>query len=248
MKKCFSLYLSFVLIVFISCQVQYLPTKAEYRGYAIASSMPNDSAMQLLLKPYRNLLEKSMNEVVGKTDATLEKHLPEGTLNNFMADAMLFGARKKFGTAVDAAVVNYGGIRITQLPRGEVTRGKIYELMPFDNLLILQNIRGDSLLLFLHFIAERGGWPLAGIKMQIRAKKAVNVFVGNQPLDINKVYVIANSDYVANGGDNASLLKNFSQLNKGYLMRDALFDYIAALKEEGKHISAHLEKRISYAQ
>jgi 2',3'-cyclic-nucleotide 2'-phosphodiesterase (5'-nucleotidase family) len=84
--------------------------------------------------------------------------------------------------------------------------------------------------------------------MQIRDKKAVNVWIGAQLLDPAKTYTVINSDYVVNGGDNAVMLKNIPQQNIGYLMRDAIFDYIKILKAEGKNISVKEEKRVTHAQ
>jgi 2',3'-cyclic-nucleotide 2'-phosphodiesterase (5'-nucleotidase family) len=129
-----------------------------------------------------------------------------------------------------------------------ITRGKIYELMPFDNTLILQKIRGEILQQVLDLMAERGGWPLAGITMQIKNKKAVNIMIGGKPMDKGKVYTIAHSDFIANGGDNADMLKPIPQQNIGYLMRDALIDYVTKLRKEGKNITATEENRVTNAQ
>ena len=202
----------------------------------------------MLIQPYADSVGKSMNQVVGYTEISLDKKQPESTLGNFMCDAVLAMAKIKYGVQVDAAFINYGGIRLTQLPAGEVTRGKIFELMPFDNLLIIQRIKGDVLLQFLDLIAARNGWPVAGLTMKIQDKKAVQVMIGGKPLDPSKEYVIANADFIANGGDNADMLRNIPQQSLGYLVRDALLDYIAMEKEKGKNISAKIENRISYAQ
>lgn len=232
----------------LSCHTAFVPTKAIYEDYRIAPGLGRDTTMAVLMAPYRDSVTRSMDLVVGTADADLEKAKPEGSLGNFMVDAMLNTARQKFGTSVDAAFTNYGGIRINQLPKGPVTRGKIFELMPFDNLLVLQQVRGDVLQQFLNLTAASGGWPVAGLTMQIRDKKAVNVLVNGQPLDPTKTYTIANSDYVANGGDDAAMLKAVPQQNRGYLLRDALFDYIQALKAQGKNISANVENRVTNAQ
>ena len=232
----------------LSCNTAFVPTQAAYNQQRITLSTPRDTAMVLLMEPYRDSVTRSMDVVVGTAATDMEKARPEGALGNFMVDAMLYGARQKFGTHVDAAFTNYGGIRITQLPKGPVTRGKIFELMPFDNLIVLQQVKGAALQQFLDLTAASGGWPVAGLTMQIKDKKAVNVRVGGQPLDPTKTYTIANSDYVANGGDDASVFRNIPQQNKGYLLRDALFDYIQALKAEGKNISAHVENRVTHAQ
>ncbi len=234
-----------LLVLLLSCSKVYRPAGVAYEGYAVSGTRV-DSALLVLTAPYRDSVERSMNEVVGTATHTLEKKQPEGTLGNFMADAMLHMGRRKFGAA-DAAFVNYGGIRLTQLPAGPVTRGKIFELMPFDNLLILQELKGSVLQEFLDLTAARGGWPVAGLSLQIRDGKAVNVTVGGQPLDPAKTYRIINSDYIATGGDNAVMLKVLPYRNIGYLIRDALFEYIQVLKAEGRPISATEEKRITHA-
>ena len=240
--------ISLLFLILTSCNTLFLPTKAEHSSYRVTPSMPKDSAMVSLMQPYKDSVERGMNRVIGEAAITLEKDQPAGTLNNFMADAMYVMAKQKYGVPIDAAFVNYGGIRITQLAAGPVTTGKIFEVMPFDNLLILQQVKGSVLQQFLDLTAAWGGWPVAGMTMQIQNKKAVNVKIGGQPLDLNKTYTIANSDYVANGGDNAAMLKSIPQQSNGYLMRDAIFDYIKMLQAQGKNISVNEDNRVSNAQ
>ena len=189
-----------------------------------------------------------MNAIVGHAELSMDKKMPESMLGNFMADAFLSMAKEKFNTHVDISLMNYGGIRLTQLPAGPVTRGKIFELMPFDNLVVLQRMKGSELQVLLDLMASRGGWPVAGMSMQIKDKKAVNVTIGGQPLDPSKIYVVANSDFLANGGDELDVLRTIPQENKGYLMRDALFDYIEKLKSAGKNIGAAIENRVTNAE
>ena len=40
--------------------------------------------------------------------------------------------------------MNHGGIR-SYIPKGNITTGKIFELMPFDNLIVLQEVKGSVL-------------------------------------------------------------------------------------------------------
>jgi len=43
--------------------------------------------MGSVMKPYSDSVNKSMNDILGIADITLEKKSPEGTLGNFMVDA-----------------------------------------------------------------------------------------------------------------------------------------------------------------
>jgi 2',3'-cyclic-nucleotide 2'-phosphodiesterase (5'-nucleotidase family) len=232
----------------VSCKSVYNPSGAEYASYPIASKLAVDTVLQQVMQPYRDSVNKSMDIVIGRVDKTLEKAQPEGALGNFMADAMLYGAKHRMGITADAAFMNHGGIRINQMAAGEVTRGKIFELMPFDNIVVVQQMKGAVVQQFLDLIADDKGWPVAGLQFAIKGGKAVNVRIGGAPLDPNKTYTIVNSDYIANGGSNASMLKNIPQQNMGYLMRDAIFDYITYLKSQGKNIFANIENRVTNAQ
>jgi 2',3'-cyclic-nucleotide 2'-phosphodiesterase (5'-nucleotidase family) len=243
-------FISFCLFiwVFVSCNTLYQAGSLQYKSYRIAGIQQQDSSLVYLLKPYSDSINKSMNDIVGFVEESLDKKQPEGSLGNFMVDAFFTMAREKYNTPVDLAVLNHGGIRLTQLAAGNITRGKVFELMPFDNLLILQKIKGDVLQQFLDLIAAKGGWPVAGMTMQIKNKKAVNVVIGGKPLNEETIYVMANSDFLANGGDNADMLRPLPQITNGYLMRDAIFDYILKLKNQGKNINAKIENRVTNAE
>jgi len=250
MKKThpFTLLLLILAVAGLSCNTTYQSQSLEYKSYRINDGQAKDSAVLSFLQPYSVNVNKTMNDVIGVAAVSMDKKQPECTLGNFMVDAFLQMATEKYATKVDAAFVNFGGIRLTQLPAGNITNGKIFELMPFDNLLILQRIKGDVFQQVLDLMAAKGGWPVAGITMQIKDKKAINVLVGGKPLDMNATYTIANSDFIANGGDNADMLRTVPQITNGYLMRDAIIDYIGKFKSQGKNISATIENRVTNAQ
>lgn len=238
----------FLFFVSTSCNTTYQSQSLLYKSYRITDTVSKNSSALSLLKPYSDNVNRTMNEVVGIAEISLEKKQPECTLGNFLADAFLVMAQEKYNTKADISLINFGGMRLTQVPKGEVTNGKIFELMPFDNLLILQKVKGDVLQQFLDLIAAKGGWPVAGMTMQIKDKKAVNVMIGGKPLDHNATYTMVNSDFIANGGDNADMLRPIPQITNGYLMRDAIFDYIKKLKSQGKNITANIENRVTNAQ
>jgi len=141
--------------------------------------------------------------------------------------------------------MNQGGIR-SYIPKGNITVGKIFELMPFDNLVVLQDVKGSVLQEFLDKTAGEGGWPVStGITMSIKEKKAVQVLIGGKPLDANATYTIANSDYVANGGSDCEMLRKIPKMDKGYLFRDALLEYVAELTKQGKPVESKIENRVT---
>lgn len=233
-----------VATVFAACSPKvYVADKLTYSGYRIKQDAKKDPAVTLLLKPYADSVNSTMNGTIGIIATSLEKG-SNGSLGNFMTDAMLDAATKQYSRNVDGAFVNTGGIRLTQISAGPVTTGKIFELMPFDNVLILQEMTGSQLQVFLDHISGRGGWPVAGITFNIKNKKAIEIMVKGKPINMSATYIIANSDYIANGGDDCVMLKVLPQINNGYLIRNALIDYIKEQTKAGKKIIADTEDRV----
>lgn len=240
--------LLFIAISNVGCSQHVLPTKIKYTEYRIKNSDIADSGLVKMLHPYSENINATMNKVIGFAPITMNKRQPESALGNFMADAMKIIAEEKFNQKIHIAFINHGGIR-SFIQKGEITVGSIYELMPFDNLIIVQKVKGDVLKALLDHVADRGGWPVSkGLQMEIANKKAVNIFIDNEPLDLNKYYFIANSDYIANGGDDCDMLRSIPQINKGYLLRDALIEYTERLTKSGKPITSTVENRIKNAQ
>lgn len=250
MRKIYLYILFYTALMYavVSCRTSYQSQSLQYQNYRISDSLKKDTVLGRFLQPYSQSVNATMNDVIGIAEPGIDKKQPESVMGNFFADAELVMATEKYGVKVDAAFINFGGLRLNQLPAGPVTNGKIFELMPFDNVLILQKLRGSVLQEFLDLTASRGGWPLAGLTMQIRDKKAVNVKIGGRPLDPAATYTVAYSDFIANGGDNAEMLRKVPQINNGYLVRDAFLDYIKKRKKEGLNIAGVLENRITHAQ
>jgi 2',3'-cyclic-nucleotide 2'-phosphodiesterase (5'-nucleotidase family) len=237
-----------VSVLFFSCKTHYQTTAVQYQDYKINQSQAANVEINSLLQPYKDSVNKTMNDVIAVAGMSLEKRQPEGTLGNILSDAMLIMASEKYATQVDASFVNFGGIRLPSIAAGNITRGKIFELAPFDNVIVLQKLSGKVLQQFLNLVAGRGGWPCAGISFQLKNKKAVNVLIGGKPLADNDIYTIALVDYIANGGDDCDMLKVLPQQSNGYLFRDAVLDYFSRQQKNGKTINSSIQKRVSNAE
>ena len=185
------------------------------------------------------------SKIIGFAIMPLYKKQPESPLGNLMADCMKVYAEKIYSKSVDAAFVNFSGMR-AYIPKGDITIGTVYKVMPYDNKIVLLSIQGNVFKQFLDHQASFGGWPCAGISMAIKDKQAANILINNQPLDEAKIYTIAVADYIAKGGNQCTMLKGLPQLNKNYLFRTALIDYIVAFTKAGKPVTAAIENRIVY--
>ncbi len=236
-----------LFIALSSCSTFYQPTSLNHTQYKIDASIRKDSSLMVMLQPYSININATMNKVIGTSADTYTNKRPESEIGNFLVDCYKAMAEKKFERKIDAAFMNAGGIR-SYMSKGNITVGKIFEIMPFDNLLVLQELKGSTLQQYLDVIAADGGWPISkGVTMQINNKKAVNVMIHGKPLDLNATYTVAHSDYVANGGSDCSMLKSIPQINKGYLMRDAILEYVNMQTAAGKIIQPVIENRVTNA-
>ena len=144
------------------------------------------------------------------------------------------------------AFSNNGGIRRT-LFAGEITMGDIYEILPFDNTLVLMECTGRQVQEIADVIAEKGGAATSGISFKIVDHKAVDVKVAGEPLDLDKMYWMVTNDYLSYGNDYYLPLiyaQDKEMLNVN--LRDMAMDYIKSESEKGHKIESSLKKEVYY--
>ena len=189
-----------------------------------------------LLLPYQEFLLDSMAQPIAQVQEDLLKADANGKLGILMSKAMINRAENILNQEVDCAFMNRGGIRVPVLKAGPLALGRVYELMPFDNYLVVVEIPGDSLQKVVDIIALKGGWPAYGISYIIDDDKASDVEIDGIPIDGQKMYQVALSDYIANGGDQMTILKQFEQRNTGLGLRDAFIEYFMMINQAGRAI------------
>ncbi|HEU5165522.1 MAG TPA: 5'-nucleotidase C-terminal domain-containing protein [Chitinophagaceae bacterium] len=227
----------------VSCNTSYKAENVQYSSYRIHQYDAGSKSLTTIVKPYSDSVNKLMNVVIGYNETQLEKKRQGNTLGFFITDAYLEMAKQKIDPKVDAAFMNSGGIRLPEMSAGAITQGKIFELMPFDNLMVLLKLKGSLLKQYLDTLAANEGVIESGINMQIENKTVEKVMVGGKPLELNADYTIVHSDYVAM---NSNLLKNINRSTNGYLLRDALLDYVKFINSQNKKVTVTNIDRINY--
>ncbi len=206
----------------------------------------DDSILLKMIYPYKLEKESKMNFVVAENEIKLDKAKPESTLTNWVADIIEESVELKTNDKIDATFLNYGGIRSNYLAKGPVTIGHIFELMPFDNLVVVLRIKGEALQIFCDHIAKSGGWPVSkSLHFIIKDQKATQISIKSVPLDPKNIYRICVPDYVANGGDDCTFLKEIPQTTYKYLLRDAILDGVNRINLQKRKISSISDGRIS---
>ena len=194
---------------------------------------------------------KQMEEVVGFAPVALEKLPVESPVGNFVADLQRQQAQLLTGKPVDMGLMTAGGIR-TPLRQGNLTVGDIFELMPFENEVMVITVNGMVVKQLLNYATQPHIYQQAAktistsnVSYQIINNKPKNILIGGQPFDSTKTYTIALSDYLAKGGDNLDFIKNqVSSEKAGILLREAIIKYIKELAAQGKPVEAKVEGRV----
>ncbi len=229
------LFVIFLTLFFIfSCsQKNYNLTKIEGKQLPITEKGNETPEIENFIKPYREHINKDLDSVLAYSPETLDKSTGkwQTTIGNLMADVCLqrgnlvFKAREK--KDIDLCLLNHGGIRAI-LPKGNVTTRTAYEIMPFENSLIVVALNGNQILeIASYIIKEKKPQPLSGMTFTIsKENTAKNIMIQGKPIDPAKTYYVVTNDYLANGGDNMSFfLKATQKFDLNYKIRNVLIDY-----------------------
>lgn len=213
-----------------------------------------DPEITALVQQYYDAMMEQYAEVVGHTDVLLNGErefvrTQETNLGDLAADAILAAAPE-----ADIAINNGGGIR-ANIEIGDITRYDLLTVFPFGNTVATVEVTGADLLYILEAATfscpeSSGAFPqVAGISFEIHTYapyegeyaaptnpggRVRNVMVGDEPLDLEKTYVLATNDFLAAGGDTYALLtENYA--NSGMLigvnLEDALANYIQTITD-----------------
>lgn len=240
----FSIIIAFALS---ACNTnKWIITEKKSSSIAIDESTDKiaDKTYLQFLAPIKKDLDSQLNQVIGYAPEALNVKRPESSLPNLCADIFRETASNYTGEDIEIGIVNYGGLR-TDIPEGDITKQKIFELMPFENELVIVWISGDKLYDLCRFFASVNGEGISGIKMGISQGKAIDIEINGKALDSNKLYSIATNDYLAGGNDGMVQLKmSDKKIETGQKIRDILIDYIIRETEKGNQITSKTEGRI----
>lgn len=192
----------------------------ETSSYRLGADFAEDPEIAAMLHPYASRLRVSMDMVIAQAPYDITKSRPEGTLGNLTADMVRNAATTLTGRNVDIAVINNGGLRVP-LSQGPITVGRIYELMPFDNSLVILELTGAQVLALADELAAFGGEPVSGIRFRIEEGKALDVLLGVSAVDPQRRYRVATHNFLADGGgDFPALWSPVAREDHALMMRD----------------------------
>jgi len=204
-----------------------------------------DPDVTKLLEPYVQKADASLKDVVLTTTAPFPfgqklTRYQEMASGDVLGDAMTSYCRNQ-GIAVDCAVTNGGGIR-SELPAGNVTRGDVLTMLPFDNVLYVLTLKGSDVADLFNFIGsiKQGAGAWAQVSKEVKytitydasgSGTISGLTIGGQPVDPAKTYKIATNDYMAGGGDGyAAFTKSIDTFNSSMLLSSVFIDYVKSFR------------------
>ncbi|MEZ7504914.1 5'-nucleotidase C-terminal domain-containing protein [Flavobacterium sp. Arc2] len=230
--KLFVIFLTFFFA--ISCGTKTLTlTRIEGVQLPITEKESQIPEIENFIKPYREHINKDLDSVLAYCPQTLEKNTGkwQSTIGNLMADVTLSRGNtvftKRENKTIDICLLNQGGIR-SILPKGNVTTRNAFQIMPFENSLVVVALKGEQIYEIVdYFLREKQPHPLAGMTFTIdKNNNAKNILVQGKPVDKDKIYYVGTNDYLSNGGDNMAFFnKGIQKYDLDYKLRNILVDY-----------------------
>ena len=241
-------FLPCLLLLCLACHPVFTPKPdIKARNIEVNQSTGADSTVTAIIQPYKKNLDQQMKMVIGKAGHDLDNHpgWGESKLGNFVADLLLSQSQKKFGQKIDMAIINaHGGLR-SSISEGPVTKEHIFELMPFENHVLVLELSGSLTQRFFDHCAKTRRNNVAAARFTIKDDKAMAIIINGKPLDPDSHYTLAISDYLANGGGGFGFLAQANRIaDLEYKVRDMIIDYIQDLSEQNKVVEARLDGRI----
>lgn len=210
------------------------------------SQLQEDAAVVEVIAPYKRQLDAQMDKVIGYAAKEIlnGRKQNETLLGNLVADMSYRRATKEFKGKVDLAFVTFGGLR-TSIPQGAIKVSDIFELMPFENELVVLEVDAQVIKQLFDYLAYTRNIAISNSKVLLENEQVKDVLINGEPIDLQKTYYIATSDYLASGGDNMSFLTKAKKVNLlNVKFRDMIIEAIIQEDQAGRKIDATTGGRV----
>lgn len=226
----------------------------------VDSSIKGDTTVEKMLGAYSPKV-RELSNVIGTLKGELRKGgVGAGSLGNFVTDGLLAEARKKLGKSVVLAFTNAGGLRKNAMSEGDIRMSDMWELLPFENVLLQFDLTGEQLLKLLNqVLTHRDAQSGARIVYRVNADDrpefvSARLLINGREAEIDPqaTYTIVSIDYLLKRQSTTPSEEegNYSVLGKaqkieplGLTMRDAMIQYVKDETAAGRSISTNLDER-----
>jgi len=206
-----------------------------------------DSAMQARVERWNATVAAIGAEPIGRNTSRLTRARgAESTLGDLVSDAM------RAAVGADVAFQNSGGLR-ADLADGVVTRGGIYEVMPFENTIVIMELTGAEVKRVIED-GLRGGrvHQVSGLRFAFDlSRPAMDRVTAMQtpdgaPFDTTRTWKVAVNNFMADGGDDSSTLaRGRNKRDTQVLVRDVLERFVRERCAGGASLDYRTDGRIT---
>ena len=229
-----SLRLALLLSLIIGCGlVQAQPAYTmQYSVVTLDSTYAHhpDANMQAYINQHKAKLDSAMDQQIGFCLNPLSSYAPQSPLSNLLTD-ILYDIGNHYclehtGRPADMSLLNFGGIR-TSMPAGKITVGTIYNILPFDNTIVIILLKGSELRKMFESKTLTSCQPYSHAQVYYEDNKPKMIKVNHRKLNDNKLYRLVTIDFIQTGGDKILEGVQFEEvIPTNYLLRTAVMDYI----------------------
>ncbi len=240
-----------ILLFFFACKKRSVTlTKITAETMPINHSIASDNNYIEVIAPYKERVIKEINRTISYTPKNLTRDDGdlESSLGNLLADLCYKRAnpvfKKKTGRDIDFSMFNYGGIR-PSIPKGNVTNKHAFELMPYENNLVVVELSGEKIMeLIAFFIENQKAHPLSKHIDLTISDNGYQLNINNKPFYENNNYFVLTSDYLQKGDSQMNFFKNPVNLYKiDYKMRHAIIDGFKDLDTVKTNINLRVKRK-----
>jgi len=202
----------------------------------VAATIPEDEAVQKVIAPLAAEIKATFDLplVPAPQGVFRGRRGEENLLGYWVADVMRKAAQGVIGSPVRFAITNAGGLRANLRP-GQLKVADIFEMMPFENELVVIELTGAEVIQVMkEGIVRRGGEPASGVKSVVGGTPEAATYAitweDGSPIDPAATVKVATSDYLYGGGDSIPTLKKGRKpFTTGLTLRQMLLDECSAL-------------------
>lgn len=165
-----------------------------------ASKSKHDEALEAIISPYRQKADSVGAVKIGR--AAIDFPQDSRQLLNLLSDFVAARGEEISGKKIDIAIMNKGGIR-NGLSKGAVTKGDIMTMLPFDNKIVVLELKGSDLLENIEIMCSQNGQGVSeGVEISYGPDlKPISSTINGKPVEADAIYRVATISYLANGGD-----------------------------------------------
>ncbi|MEC9108170.1 MAG: 5'-nucleotidase [Bacteroidota bacterium] len=225
-----------ILILFItffsiqSCENNYV---LQGNRIEVNNNVKSDKEIVEFITPYKNKVDSKMDSILAYSPTNYDKKngLLNTAIGNMMADVALklsnpvYKARKN--RDIDFVLLNHGGIRAS-ISKGDITTRTAYNVMPFENSMVVCELDGETVEELINYLKlSKKAHPISGINIVLdNSYNLIEAKINDKEISKNKIYSVATTDYLLNGGDKMDFFKKSKENTiLDYKLRNILIDY-----------------------